>query len=46
MKVKTFFIILAVVLTVCVGLTAAHLIYDSNAYQHSSIIYFISKELW
>ena len=46
MKVKTFYIILAMLLIVCAGLTVAHLIYDSNAYQHSSIIYFISKELW
>lgn len=46
MKIKTFFIILAVVLVVGVGLTVIHLIYDSLAYQRSSIIYFISKELW
>ena len=46
MKVKTFYIILAALLIICAGLTVAHLIYDSNAYQHSSIIYFISKELW
>lgn len=46
MKIKTFYILLAAVLFVCVGLTAAHLIYDSIAYQHSSIIYFIARELW
>lgn len=46
MKAKTFFIIFAAVLTACAGLTAAHLIYDYNAYQHSSIIYFIAEEMW
>ena len=46
MKIRTFYIILAALLIVCAGLTVAHLIYDSNAYQQSSIIYFISKEMW
>ena len=33
---------------VCIGLllTVIHMIYDIYAYQHSSIIYFIAKELW
>lgn len=46
MKTKTFMIILFSVLGVCLALTLAHLIYAAYAYQHSSIIYFISKELW
>lgn len=46
MKTKTFYIILAVVLAVCVILTVAHLAYAVYAYNHCSIIYFIAKELW
>ena len=46
MKNKTFMIILLSVMGVCLALTLAHLIYAVYAYQHSSIIYFISKELW
>ncbi len=43
---RTFIKILAVVISVCLVLTVAHLVYDIYAYQHSSIIYFIAKELW
>ncbi len=46
MKTKTFYIILAVVLAICVLLTVAHLAYAVYAYNHCSIIYFIPKELW
>ncbi len=43
---KRFKIIFFSALAVCILLTAAHLVYDYFAYQHCSIIYFISKELW
>ncbi len=46
MKNKTFLIVLCVVLGVCLAATIAHFIYLIYAYQHSSIIYFIGKELW
>lgn len=46
MKNKTFSIILFAVLLVGVALTLDHFIYAINAYEHSSIIYFIGKELW
>ena len=35
-----------VVIALCLLLTVAHVIYAVYAYQHSSIIYFIAKELW
>ncbi|MBQ7637955.1 MAG: hypothetical protein IJS90_03540 [Clostridia bacterium] len=46
MKSKTFERILTAVIIVCVLLTVAHFAYDVFAYSHSSIIYFIAKELW
>ncbi len=46
MKQKTYFNILIAVVAVCLILTIAHMIYAVNAYEHSSIIYFIAKELW
>lgn len=46
MTKKTAIIIIAALFVLGIGLTAAHLIYDFIAYQHSSIIYFIAKELW
>lgn len=46
MKDKTFITVMLIVVFICVMLTVAHLIYGVYAYQHSSIIYFISKELW
>ena len=46
MKEKTFWIVLFVVLGLCVAVTLAHFAYAVYAYQHSSIIFFIGKELW
>lgn len=46
MKDKTFRRILWITLAVLVILTAVHMAYVINAYQNSSIIYFVSKELW
>lgn len=46
MSSKAMKIIIISVLAACVAVTAAHLIYAYNAYQHCSIIYYISKELW
>lgn len=46
MKSRTFWTVLIIVVALCLALTAAHIIYDINAYKHSSIIYFIGKELW
>ncbi|MBQ4644689.1 MAG: hypothetical protein IJB72_02905 [Clostridia bacterium] len=46
MKQKTYYNIMIAVVAICLILTVAHLIYDINAYQHCSIIYFIAKELW
>lgn len=43
---KKFKIILFTVISLCIILTVAHVIYDVYAYGHASIIYFISKELW
>ena len=44
MSDKTFIKALIITLAVCIGLTAAHLIYIMHAYENSSIIYFISHE--
>lgn len=46
MKDRIFTRLLIAVVAVCAALTAFHLIYTIYAYQHSSIIYFIAKELW
>ncbi len=46
MKEKYFRILLISVFIVCVAVTIAHVAYDVYAYGHSSIIYFIAKELW
>ena len=46
MKPKTFRIVFACVLGLCLLLTAAHLAYARYAYQHASIIQFIARELW
>lgn len=46
MKDKYFRIALYSMLSLCIILTAIHLIYIIMSYQQSSIIYFISKELW
>ena len=46
MKTNRFQNIMIVVIALCLLLTVAHVIYAVYAYQHSSIIYFIAKELW
>ena len=46
MKEKTFGIIIVAVLAICLALTIAHVAWSVYAYDHCSIIYFISKELW
>ncbi len=46
MKKRTFLILLTIMLSVCIALTAAHIIYAYRAYEQCSIIYFIGKELW
>ena len=46
MKRRTFLIILISVVAVCLALTVAHFVYAAWAYDRSSIIYFIGKELW
>ncbi|MBQ7385666.1 MAG: hypothetical protein IJW04_04055 [Ruminococcus sp.] len=46
MKIKIFYTVLLAVTVLCVLLTIAHVIYAVYAYQHSSIIQFIAKELW
>ena len=43
MKPRTFRIVFAAVLGLCLLLTAAHFAY---AYEHASIIQFITRELW
>ncbi|MBQ2759708.1 MAG: hypothetical protein IJE93_08060 [Clostridia bacterium] len=46
MKETVFRRLLVAVIVLGILITVAHLIYIIYAYQHSSIIYFISKELW
>lgn len=46
MKERTFKVVLLAVLAVCLVLTVAHFAYAVYAYDHSSIIQFIAKELW
>ncbi|MBQ6568780.1 MAG: hypothetical protein IJL87_00835 [Clostridia bacterium] len=46
MNKRTFLIVLYSLIALCLLLTAAHVVYAILAYQHSSIIEFISKELW
>ena len=46
MSRRKFYILLIAVVTVCILLTAAHVIYAANAYEHSSIITFIGGEMW
>lgn len=43
---RRYRVALALTLGLCVALTLAHLAYVLYAYPHSSIIYFIGKELW
>lgn len=46
MKEKTFAILIISILALCLAATVAHVAYSVYAYEHCSIIYFISKELW
>ena len=46
MKPRTFRIVFASVLGLCLLLTAAHFAYARYAYEHASIIQFIAKEPW
>ena len=46
MSRKVFVRVILAVVIVCAVLTVAHAIYVMYAYEHSSIIYFISKEIW
>ena len=46
MKPRTFRIVFACVLSLCLLLTAAHVAYACYAYEHASILQFIAKELW
>ena len=46
MKPRTFRIVFAAVLGLCLLLTAAHFACACYAYEHASIIQFIARELW
>ncbi len=46
MKQKTFCRLLIAVTALGAALTAAHLCYIVEAYQHCSIIQFIAEEMW
>ena len=46
MNTKTFRIVFACLLSLCLLLTAAHFAYAVYAYEHASIIQFIARELW
>lgn len=46
MKNRAFIILLAAFTAVCLMLTIAHFAYMVYAYEHSSVIYFVGKELW
>ncbi len=46
MKERTFYRILLGVTAFCALATLAHFAYAVYAYDHSSIIQFIAKELW
>lgn len=46
MKNRTFRIVLLLTLALLVILTVVHMVYIAEAYGNSSIIHFISKELW
>lgn len=46
MKERHFMIVLAVTLALCIAVTVSHVVYDIQAYENGSIIYFIAKELW
>ncbi len=46
MKEHTYWRVLIWVTVVCILCTLAHFAYAVYAYEHSSIIQFIAKELW
>lgn len=46
MKDKTFFKVLYIIIALGVLLTVAHAIYAVYMYDNSSIIHFVSKEIW
>lgn len=46
MKTKTFLTLLYTIVALGVLLTIAHAVYAVYAYGNSSIIHFVSKELW
>lgn len=46
MKTKTFLTLLYIAVALGVLLTIAHMIYAVYMYGNSSIIHFVSKELW
>ncbi len=46
MKTRTFLTILYSIIALGVLLTVAHAIYAAYTYGSSSIIHFVSKELW
>ncbi|MBO4636032.1 MAG: hypothetical protein J5685_02690 [Clostridiales bacterium] len=46
MSDKTFVKIVIAMVVIFTLLTAFHIFYDVYAYKYSSIIYFVSKEIW
>lgn len=46
MEDRTFSRVMLIVLGLCAALTLAHAFYGIYAYQHSSIIEWIARELW
>lgn len=46
MSDKTYIRALIITLVLCFALTVAHMGYIAYAYKNSSIIYFISQEIW
>ncbi len=46
MSDKAFTKLLVILLFILSALTIAHAAYALYAYEHSSVIYFISKEIW
>lgn len=46
MSDKKFIGVLLIILSLMIAITLAHFVYIYKSYQQTSIIYFISKELW
>lgn len=46
MKTKSFLTLLYIIIALGIAATIAHAIYAIYAYGNSSIIHFVSKELW